>query len=72
MEYIYFLQEEVHSIRSNTVSLQSRKIYRNSTVILLQWLYINDRDLMSEDFLSMIELDIHDHPTLTKHPYIHV
>ena len=48
------LTEEVNFLRENTVSESSKTAYIGSTLRFLNWLYENDRDLLTNEFISHV------------------
>jgi hypothetical protein len=51
------LTEEVNFLRENTVSESSKTAYIGSTLRFLNWLYENDRDLLTNEFISHVQVN---------------
>jgi hypothetical protein len=56
------LKEKVTEIERNTVAPVSRGMYQNSSVRFLKWLYINKRQLLTQSFITSVELDSEGEP----------
>ena len=57
------LEEKVTEIERNAVAQVSRGIYQNSSARFLKWVYVNKRHLLTQSFISSVELDSNGEPT---------
>ena len=49
------LEASVEAIRENTISKKSRKMYTSSMIRLLQWLYVNRKEVLTKEFRELME-----------------
>jgi hypothetical protein len=58
------LLEQVMVIRQNAISPRSRAIYNASNVKYLRWLYEQNSDLLTDEFIAEIENEDNNHMSL--------